>query len=120
MERQTTRDGPSTSYQDINWGRTELELLAGQHRKQTLEQCIIEKTISMDNEYSWICKIYDITDMPADIRVELTANVVAAQKPQSSGEICHDMHHIAPILGRSGMASPIFLSTDHKTAKHQL
>lgn len=36
--------------------------------------------------------------MAMDVRVEITANIVAAQKPQSWAEFSRDMHHIAPML----------------------
>lgn len=81
-------DKPETVYREADWGAhapvQELEILAGQHRKQALKQCLEELGQPLQGHFYWICNVYDLTVMPANIRLELTANIVGPKKPHSS------------------------------------
>ena len=58
----------------------ELEILAGQHRKHALKQCLEELGQPLQEHFWWVCNVYDLTLMPANIRLELTANIVGPKK----------------------------------------
>lgn len=95
-------DRIETNYKFVDWGTptpvNELELLAGQHRRQALEDTILENGQSKDEHFWWICNVYDLTTIPAPIGMEITANIISPKKAQSTAEIFRDMWALAPHL----------------------
>ena len=78
----------------------DLELLAGQHRKQALHK-LIESTETMnEDDFPWIINCYDLTNMPAHIQIDLTANINTISKEQSTAEIFRDMFAVVGDLAQ--------------------
>lgn len=96
------RDDDSTPYQILNWSdMPPIELLSGQHRKLALQT--IYPAPEWDRELWWIVNVYNLTTLPAGLRVELSVNIASLQKEQSSATTFRDMAFIAESLASSDM-----------------
>ena len=78
-----------------------MEILAGQHRKQALQQCVQEQQQSMDECFWRLYNVYNITKILITIWLEITANIVGPKRPHTSVETFRDMYSLAPALAEA-------------------